>query len=166
MKQSFCFVGLWLILTVPHFSHSKSNKESGSAKFVEKLRKPTSENAKCNDPVKTVQESFAREFDLSKTETSQVYVTLDTFNEYTFMRATHSNYCTPKGCNTLLNVVKDKECPKALLVYTGDFQFSGPENKKYLKIELTYRAEAVDGGKKTETLVFDEKKLEYQTKTK
>jgi hypothetical protein len=165
MKHYIYLFCLFSFSFLPISVDSKNLKPSNKTILEKKIRGPNSEQKVCNDPIKAAQENFGREFDLSKSEIAQVYITTISFNEFKFSKATHPNFCTPKGCNTLISVIKKKGCPKALLAYTGDFKFLGPENKKYMQVEVTYRAEAVDGGKRTEVLVFDESKLEFQLKS-
>ena len=116
----------------------------------------------CPDAQNEMQNQYAREFELSKAEKKEVYLTYKNFGEVQLVQAVHSKYCSPKGCNTSLFYTEKNACPKLVLNFTGLINFAGPEAKPYESIRVTEKTDAVDGGSLSQrNFKFDRASLTY-----
>ncbi len=125
------------------------------------LRKPTSDKD-CSHVNESIQQNYIQEFGLADTEARNVYVNQVSVSGRTFAQATHQSQCSAKGCGTTLSYLRSKECPKLVLVFNGDFIFTGGENKRYSHLKVRSKSESIDGGPSIFKFEFDENELVYR----
>lgn len=121
----------WLLVMVLGFSAQAKNSSKKSA---------------CPQVQENMQAQYAKEFGLSKAESSEVFLTYRNFQDATFVKAVHSKFCSPRGCATSLFYIPPEACPKVVLNFTGKIKYTGPKKTPYESIRVLERATTVDEG--------------------